>query len=253
MRAASSPEAREPRGGAGLSHAGSWRGVHGWDVTSRRCAWLGPAFERLDDDHAPAARWAWRGGIDRFPRHVIVGRRCDPEQLAGTLQVGLAGGTGEQAVMADTVEALGQDMEQEAADELVRAERHDLLPGDAFAAIVFVAEGDAGLVEADEPAVGDGHAVSVARQIGEHRLGAGERRPSTTLALCGRVGSARSFSQCGHRSGGGLAKRSRMACLMAGMLGCGGGAPTLFFPTREPEAARLEEGVSDHAHQGMSV
>ena len=43
---------------------------------------------------------------------------------------------------------LRQDVEQEAADELVGGERHDLLPVGAGAAIVLVAEGDAGLVEA---------------------------------------------------------------------------------------------------------
>jgi len=44
-----------------------------------------------------------------------------------------------------------------------------------------------------------------------------------------------------------------MACLMAGMLGCGGGPLTLFFPTRCFDAAGLEEGVSDHRHQGVSM
>ena len=47
-------------------------------------------------------------------------------------------------------------------------------------------------------------------------------------------------------------KRSRMACLMAGGLGCGGGPPN-FFPSRGLEAAGLEEGVSDHGHQGGPV
>ena len=37
-------------------------------------------------------------------------------------------------------------------------ERHDLLAVGAGAAIVLVAEGDAGLVEAEEPAVRDGDA-----------------------------------------------------------------------------------------------
>jgi hypothetical protein len=36
--------------------------------------------------------------------------------------------TGEQAVMPDAVEAARQDVEQEAADELVGRQRHDLLP-----------------------------------------------------------------------------------------------------------------------------
>ena len=49
-----------------------------------------------------------------------------------------------------------------------------LLAVRAIAAIILVAEGDAGLVEGEQPAVRDGDAVSVARQIGEHRFGAGE-------------------------------------------------------------------------------
>ena len=65
-------------------------------------------------------------------------------------------------------------MEQEAADELVGGERHDLLAVGTAAAIVLVAERDAGLVEAQEAAVRDGDAVGVARQVGEHRLGPGE-------------------------------------------------------------------------------
>ena len=38
-----------------------------------------------------------------------------------------------------------------------------------------------------------------------------------------------SLSQCGYLLGGGRAKRSRMACLMAGMLGRGGGPVIPFF------------------------
>ena len=44
-----------------------------------------------------------------------------------------------------------------------------------------------------------------------------------------------------------------MACLTAGMLGCGGGPEILFFPSRCFEAAGLEEGVGDHRHERMSV
>ena len=40
---------------------------------------------------------------------------------------------------------------------------------------------------------------------------------------------------------------------MAGKLGCGGGPPTLFFPSRCFEATGLEKGVGDHRHQRMSV
>jgi len=44
-----------------------------------------------------------------------------------------------------------------------------------------------------------------------------------------------------------------MACLIAGMLGWGGGPPTLFFPSRGFEAAGLEESVGDHDHQRVPV
>jgi hypothetical protein len=78
--------------------------------------------------------------------------------------------------MANAVEAMWQDMEQEAADELMRRERHHALPLRTIAAVVFVAEGDTGLVERDQTPARDGDAVGVAREIGEHGLGASERR-----------------------------------------------------------------------------
>src|SRR5215469_11163511 len=87
-----------------------------------------------------------------------------------------AAGAGEEAVMADAVEALRQNMEQEAADEFVRTERHDALAVGAIAAIVLVAERDTGLVERHEPMVRDGDAVGVSGQIGEHRLWPAARR-----------------------------------------------------------------------------
>jgi hypothetical protein len=41
--------------------------------------------------------------------------------------------------------------------------------------VVLVAKRDAGVVGGDEPAVGDGDPVGVARQIGQHLLGPGKR------------------------------------------------------------------------------
>src|SRR6202051_358020 len=55
-------------------------------------------------------------------------------------------------------------------------ERHHALPLRTIAAVVLVAEGDAGLVVCNQTPVGDGDPVGVAREIGEHSLGAGERR-----------------------------------------------------------------------------
>ena len=78
--------------------------------------------------------------------------------------------------MADAVEALWQNMQQEAPDELVRRERHDALPLRTLAAVVFVAEGDASLVVGDQALIGEGDPVRVALEIGEYGLGAAERR-----------------------------------------------------------------------------
>jgi hypothetical protein len=55
-------------------------------------------------------------------------------------------------------------------------ERHHALPLWTLAAVVFVAEGDAGPVVGDQTLIGDGDAVGVAREIGEHGFGAVERR-----------------------------------------------------------------------------
>ena len=103
-----------------------------------------------------------------------AGDRRRLEQGAGLGQVGGAGGVGEEAVVADAVEAGGQDVDQEAADELAGGEGHQLAPGLALGAVVLPAEGDAALVEGDQAAVGDGDAVGVAGEVGQDRLGAGE-------------------------------------------------------------------------------
>jgi hypothetical protein len=117
-----------------------------------------------------------------FRRRIVHGRRRGREQLAGSTEICLAGSAGEQAVVTDAMEAARQDMEQEAADELVGRERHDVLPVGAVAAIVLVAEGDAALVEGDQTAVRDGDPVGVARQIGKHRF-----RKATSAASAGSV------------------------------------------------------------------
>lgn len=55
--------------------------------------------------------------------------------------------------MADAMEPAREDVEQEPADELVGEERHDLLPVGVVAAVVLVAEGNPGLVKAEEAPV----------------------------------------------------------------------------------------------------
>jgi hypothetical protein len=75
------------------------------------------------------------------------------DQFSGARDVGLAGGAGEQSVVADAMEPFWQNVEQEASDELAGRERHRAKPLPAVAAVVLVSEGYAALVEADQPAV----------------------------------------------------------------------------------------------------
>jgi Phage integrase family len=82
---------------------------------------------------------------------------------------------GQQAVVTDAVEAGGQHVHQEAPDELVRRERHGFPAARTFDAIVLPAERHATVNGGDEPAIGDGDAVGVARQIGQHGLRSTER------------------------------------------------------------------------------
>src|SRR6195256_1657008 len=76
--------------------------------------------------------------------------------------------------MADAVKTCWQDMDEEAAEELGGREPHDLLPRVAIDAVILVLERDAGAVAGKQAAVGDGDAVGIARQIGQHGLRAAE-------------------------------------------------------------------------------
>jgi hypothetical protein len=69
------------------------------------------AREGLDDDHAAAATWTCRLVVIRS---IGIGRFG-------------AGGLGQQAVVADAVEALRQDVNEESADELVCGKCHLLV------------------------------------------------------------------------------------------------------------------------------
>jgi hypothetical protein len=88
-----------------------------------------------------SSAWAWReqgaGGGERFGQ-----------------------GSGVEAIVPDLVEAVGKDVEEEAAKEL------DGVEGDGAA--VFGAEGDGIGGDLDEPGVGDGDAMGVAAEILEH-------------------------------------------------------------------------------------
>ena len=85
--------------------------------------------------------------MDRGSRGGSIGRLAlglwASEQFARPRDVVGTGGLGEQAVVADAVEALRQDVAEEAADELIGCKGHELVSCAAVGAIVLVPEGDA--------------------------------------------------------------------------------------------------------------
>ena len=97
------------------------------------------------------------------------------EQLTRSGDVLGAPAIGEETVVSDAVETVGQDVDQEAADELVGVERHELVAGVALGPVILPFESHALAVEGDEPAVGDSDPVRVAGQVGEHRAGSAKR------------------------------------------------------------------------------
>src|SRR5215468_7909734 len=96
------------------------------------------------------------------------------EQLADACNILGAGWAGQQAVVTDAMEALRQDMQQEAADELVGIERHRPVPLGTIEAVILPLEGDALVIERDQAAVGDGDAMGVAGEVAQDLRGSPE-------------------------------------------------------------------------------
>jgi hypothetical protein len=98
------------------------------------------------------------------------------EQPADKGELGLPLAVGQKPIMPDTLEAVGQHVQQETADELGGIERHAFLC--CTVSVVPPAESDAAMFEGNQAAIGDRDPVGVAAQIGKHLPGASERRLS---------------------------------------------------------------------------
>ena len=110
------------------------------------------------------------------PRRAVGGLGGGPgaRQVAHARE-GLASvALGEKAIVTNAVEAVGQDVQQEPSDELVRGEAHDAAA--AAAAIILVGERHVIVVDGDDPRIGDCGAMRVTGEIGQHALGSTERR-----------------------------------------------------------------------------
>jgi hypothetical protein len=140
-------------------------------VGVRRCGG-GRAGAERDLAHAAAATGTEVEGVagGRLGRVEVFGcgsrpQGCrDGQQLTAEREFGGAMAVGEKAVMTDAVKAVGQDMQEETANEFVGREGHHLAL--AGMAIVFPAEADAAVVGREEPAVGD-RDVGLAGEVGE--------------------------------------------------------------------------------------
>jgi hypothetical protein len=96
------------------------------------------------------------------------------EELTALGELGLPVAIGEQSEVADAHEAVGDDKEQEAADELRGLKGHDLeaVP----VGVVLPAKVDDAVGEANKAVIGEGDAVGIATEVVEDLGGAGERR-----------------------------------------------------------------------------
>src|SRR6516164_160365 len=163
-------------------------------VTSRRA----PGFEGLDDDHPPAAARTSIpvlvyatifGGIGLPARR---GRAGYAEEPAGQCNVVGPVGIGEEPVVTDAMKSVGQDMDQEAADELVGVERHQLIASVALGPVILPFESDAREGEGDDPGVDNSSTVCVAGKVGEGGAGAYKKslgiHDPFDLAQCGEEG-----------------------------------------------------------------
>lgn len=110
-----------------------------------------------DDNHGRTAIRAGEYRLDRFVRRCFVViytvGGCHEQQSPRYFQVILTPRIGQQAIMADAVEAARQHMQKETSHELISAECHGLVAGTAFGPVVFIPERDAVLIGVDKALV----------------------------------------------------------------------------------------------------
>ena len=125
-----------------------WWGAGLWCLTSQ---------ESLDDDHRATAFGARLMDIVIFGivafslnRRLARFRIKQAPDLADPVA---ANAIREEACVADAVEAGGENVDQETADELIRGQPHDVHPVSLFDPIVFAAEGHGVGISADQAVV----------------------------------------------------------------------------------------------------
>src|ERR1700757_997789 len=111
---------------------------------------LTAAREGLDDDHAATAAEArlWQSaGLIGFGGVDIMLPLRHGEQLASTSDIGSAVfAVGEQPVVTDAMQALGQHIDQETPDELMCGQGHGFVPAGPLDPVILPLECNSGRV-----------------------------------------------------------------------------------------------------------
>ena len=95
-------------------------------------------------------------------------RRIKVEKFAALRQQVFFGAVGQEAKVTDAHEAIGQDVEQEAADEFVSIKEDGLFSISIFS--ISIAQGDFSVFDLENTVVGERHAVGVAAEVVENSL-----------------------------------------------------------------------------------
>ncbi len=163
-------------------------------------------------------------------------RSLDPEQPSTEGQLRRPAAVGQPSVTADMLEAVGQDMQQEATDELISRECHRLAHG--FLSVVLPAEHDVVAVEAHQAVIGDRDPMRVAAQIVEHLPRAAEGR----FRVDDPVGLRGGCEPCGE--GFGVSERRELA-VETQCIGVKGAAK--LFEEQTPEQPREHSNGQEEA------
>src|SRR5215475_7236160 len=118
--------------------------------------------------------WAAHAACAVQHRAVVWGSAAGGATLRSARALGAVGG-GKEAVVADAVETLGQHVDQETSDELVRLKPHRLPSVGAVDAIIFPAERDRVVIGCNEATVRDGDPMGVTGEIAQDLFGSRER------------------------------------------------------------------------------
>jgi hypothetical protein len=174
-----------------------------------------------DDIDAPHGAATMRADGDlTFGEGIVAGflisrSVADSKELTAESDFIVASAIGEEAIVADAVEAVRQGVQEKATNKPVGIKCHDF----GFAVLPIVLPGKAHLAvgKRDQPTVGDGDAMRIAAEISQHLFGTAEWR----LGIDDPVGPSELIEALSERGGIGevceIAKEAQLASREGGL------------------------------------